>query len=160
MFPGFIYLSSSVLTHCGLVTPYGDIDLVKIGWDDGLLPAGNKLNQFWLILGEVLQHSHGRTFSQEMKIPITDVRLKSCIQDDTPSRRNQLGCNLSQYYRWSITWLRWLSVYSITEPLYLLYRIVICSITNRLNIKHRSAHALHSMVILETMNKIISRITH
>ena len=30
------------LTHCGLVMPYGDIDLVNIGLDNGLLPDGTK----------------------------------------------------------------------------------------------------------------------
>ena len=31
-----------MLTPCGLVLPYGDIDLVNIGLDNGLLPAGTK----------------------------------------------------------------------------------------------------------------------
>ena len=30
------------LTHCCLVTPYGDIDLVKFGSVSGLLPDGTK----------------------------------------------------------------------------------------------------------------------
>ena len=31
-----------VLTHCGLVMPYGDIDWVNIGLGNGLVPSGNK----------------------------------------------------------------------------------------------------------------------
>ena len=34
--------TSYVLTHCGLVTPYGDRDLVNIGSGNGLLPDGTK----------------------------------------------------------------------------------------------------------------------
>ena len=30
------------LTHCGLVTTYGDIDLVNIGSGNGLMPDGTK----------------------------------------------------------------------------------------------------------------------
>ena len=31
------------LTHCGLVTPYGTMSLVNIGWGNGLLPNGKPL---------------------------------------------------------------------------------------------------------------------
>ena len=44
------------LTHCGQITPYGDIDLVNIDSSNGLLLDGTKpyLNQCWLFINEAL----------------------------------------------------------------------------------------------------------
>ena len=39
---GHVCLGLNVLTHCGLVTPYGYIGLVNIGSGKGLLPDGTK----------------------------------------------------------------------------------------------------------------------
>ena len=56
LYTGFIVS----LTHCGLVTPYGDTDLGQ-HWLEGnsLLSDGTKplLNQSWLVISEVVWHS-------------------------------------------------------------------------------------------------------
>ena len=65
------------LTHCGLVTPYGNTD-----WDNlwlgyiGLLPDGimaprHYLNQCWLIISEILCHS-------------TEGNIRGIVQDISP----------------------------------------------------------------------------
>ena len=53
-----------VLTLCGLVTPYGDIDLGQ-HWPRMaccLTAPSHYLNQCWLIISEVLRHSHEGNF--------------------------------------------------------------------------------------------------
>ena len=46
-------------THCGLVTPYGNIDLVNIGSCNGLLPDSTKPSPapMWIIVSKVQGHS-------------------------------------------------------------------------------------------------------
>ena len=46
-----------VLTHCGLLTPYGDKDLGQ-HWLMWWLVAWRHLNQCWLIISEVQWHSY------------------------------------------------------------------------------------------------------
>ena len=52
--------NESRLTHCGLVTPYGDIDLglhrLRL-WLVAWLPPSHYLNQCWLIISKVQWHS-------------------------------------------------------------------------------------------------------
>ena len=56
---------SCSLTHFGLVTPYDIIwNLVDIGSDNGLLTSNQYLNQCWLTISDILQHSLEGNFTR------------------------------------------------------------------------------------------------
>ena len=57
----------SSLTHCGLVTPYGDIDLTLIHVMACCLMAPSRyLNQCWLIINKVQWHSSEGNFAKDI----------------------------------------------------------------------------------------------
>ena len=68
---------SSILTHCGLLTPYGDINLVNIGSGNGLVPSGTSHypNQCWLI-SKVQSHSSECNFTRDTSTTSHWISLK------------------------------------------------------------------------------------
>ena len=64
------------LTHWGLKTPYGDIDLGQRHQDLCLTAPSHYLNQCWLIISEVKWHSYYRNFSRDAQPSITKICMK------------------------------------------------------------------------------------
>ena len=68
----------SVLTHCGLVTPYCEKNRAKIGSANGLLPS--LLNQWRLLISALLWHSPGSNCTGNATLSILAVtRLWSSV---------------------------------------------------------------------------------
>ena len=76
-------------THCGLVTPYGDRDLVNISSGSGLLPDGTKpwaepIPTYPIIISRVPWYSSENASSPVCRsIPITKTKIENCIFKST-----------------------------------------------------------------------------
>ena len=82
---------SDILTHCGLVTPYCDMDLVNIGSGNGfcLTAQSHYLNQCWLVISKIHWHSSEGIFIREISHPsITKFCLK--IPSNLPGDNEQI----------------------------------------------------------------------
>ena len=66
------HLPTIILTHCGLVTPYGDIDLDQ-HW---LTAPSHYLNQCWVIISAVQWYSSGAISQEITQLSITEMYLK------------------------------------------------------------------------------------
>ena len=91
------------LTHCGLVKPYGDINMGQ-HWLHGLMAPSHYLNQCWLIISKVQWHQPSVT---EISLKIT--YLKFCSNLPRANELKHWQCNsklamISILLLWSTYW--------------------------------------------------------